>query len=40
MTIEQALIAIRSWRGKPAAVEVLLAAYERMQRELQEARRR
>lgn len=40
MTIAEAITAVRSWRQKPESVAALLAEYERMQRELQEARRR
>lgn len=40
MTPEQAIAAIRSWRGKPASVEVLLVEYERLAREMQELRRK
>ena len=35
MTIQEAILAVRSWRMKPEAVDILLAEFERMQRELQ-----
>lgn len=40
MTVSEALLALRSWRMRPEAVEVLLAEYERLQREAQERARR
>ncbi|TIM14446.1 MAG: hypothetical protein E5Y67_12260 [Mesorhizobium sp.] len=35
MTIQEAILAVRSWRMKPEAVDILLAEFERMQREVQ-----
>lgn len=39
MTIQEALKSLRGWRMRPEAIDVVLAEFARMQRELQERSR-